>query len=152
MVKSRGFTLVELLVVFAIGALLVGLTPVAFERLKESTQYRDTLRNMLHDMRTARQQAVMHGQDTRFEINLAERTFGLAGRPAHALPRPLEMTTTVASIETQAHNQNTVSAIRFLPSGGSTGGSIDLKRPSGAGTRLKVDWMSGKVIQEPLPP
>lgn len=152
MVKSRGFTLVELLVVFAIGALLVGLTPVAFERLRESTQYRDTLRSILNDMRTARQQAVMRGQDTRFEVNLTERTFGLAGRPLRVLPRPLEMTTTVASIETQTGQQNAISAIRFLPSGGSTGGSIDLKRPSGAGTRLRVDWMSGKVIQEPLPP
>ena len=45
-----------------------------------------------------------------------------------------------------------LSAIRFLPDGGATGGSIDIVRPSGAGVRLRVDWLSGQVLQEPLSP
>ena len=45
--RERGFTLVELLVVFAILALLVGLIPVAFDRFRDSAQYRDTVRTML---------------------------------------------------------------------------------------------------------
>ena len=56
--SQRGFTLVELLVVFAIMALLVGLVPVAFERLRESAEYRNTLRTMLSNMRGARYRAV----------------------------------------------------------------------------------------------
>ncbi|HEY0201888.1 MAG TPA: GspH/FimT family pseudopilin, partial [Burkholderiaceae bacterium] len=46
-----------------------------------------------------------------------------------------------------------VAAIRFLPSGGATGGSIDVARgSSGSGTRLRVDWLSGHITQEPIEP
>ena len=37
--RAAGFTLVELLVVFALLALIVGLVPIAFNRLNESAQY-----------------------------------------------------------------------------------------------------------------
>ena len=43
-------------------------------------------------------------------------------------------------------------AIRFLPRGGATGGSLDLIRPSGSGVRLRVDWFSGRVEQEAIHP
>ena len=53
--RAAGFTLVELLVVFALLALIVGLVPIAFNRLNESAQYRDTVRAVLTDLRAARQ-------------------------------------------------------------------------------------------------
>ncbi|HET7867879.1 MAG TPA: prepilin-type N-terminal cleavage/methylation domain-containing protein, partial [Burkholderiaceae bacterium] len=62
----RGFTLVELLVVFAIAALLIALVPIAFDRLRESAQYRQTLRSILTDMRTARTRAMAEGSEVRF--------------------------------------------------------------------------------------
>ena len=65
------------------------------------------------------------------------------------IPVPLEVRATVAGQELQ---ENGVAAIRFLPDGGATGGSIDIMRPSGAGTRLRVDWLSGRVSQEVLLP
>lgn len=151
-VGAGGFTLVELLVVFAIGALLIGLTPVAFERLRESAQYKDTVRTFMTDLRVARQQAVSQGRDVRFQVNTSTRTYGLADRPPHQLPKPLQMTATFAVIENETTVTGTTAGIKFLSSGGSTGGSIDLKRPSGAGVRLKVDWLSGRVAQETIPP
>ncbi len=41
--RVGGFTLIELLVVIALMALIVGLVPIAFGRLHESAQYRDTV-------------------------------------------------------------------------------------------------------------
>ena len=58
---QKGFTLIELLVVLAIGALLVGLVPSAFDKLRESSQYRDTVRAIVTDLRQARQQAQVYG-------------------------------------------------------------------------------------------
>ena len=147
--RARGFTLVELLVVIAIGALLTALVPIAFDRLRESAQYRQTLRAILTDMRTARSRAVSEGAEIRFKVDLAQRQYGIDGRAMHDLPKPLELKATVASIELAPGD---VAAIRFLPSGGATGGSIDVVRPSGAGVRLSVDWLSGRVLQGPLVP
>lgn len=150
--RMQGFTLVELLVVFAIGALMIGLTPVAFERLRDSSQYKDTVRSLLTDLRSGRQQAVSQGQEVLFQVNVAQRTYALAGRKPHDIPKPLEITATFAALETTTSASGHTVGIRFLPSGGSTGGSLDIKRPSGAGVRLKVDWLSGRVTQEPLVP
>ena len=52
-----------------------------------------------------------------------------------------------AQIETTA--QQKVS-IRFHPQGGATGGTVELVRASGAGTRVSVDWLSGAITQAAL--
>ena len=148
-VRRRGFTLIELLVVLAMLALLVALVPPAFDRLRESMQYRDTLRRMLVDMRSARQQALAQGREVRFSIDLPARSFGVEGRTPTAVPGSLQIRFTAAQIETIA--QQKVS-IRFHPQGGATGGTVELVRASGAGTRLTVDWLSGAVSQSALGP
>ncbi len=143
---ARGFTLVELLVAFAIAALLVGLAPIAFERMRESAQYRDTVRGVLADLRLARHRALAEGRPVRFVIDLRARRFGL-GEPQREVPSSVQVRATVAGSEL---TDNAVAAIRFLPDGGATGGSIDIARPSGDGVRLRVDWLFGRVEQEAL--
>ena len=147
--SQRGFTLIEVLVVFAIMALLLAVAPLAFERMRESAQYRNTLRTMLADMRGARYQAMAQGRETRFVIDLQQRTYGIEGQPQQDLPEALDVRVTVADQEL-APNQE--AAIRFLPSGGATGGSVDVIRPAGSGVRLRVDWLTGQAEQEALPP
>lgn len=142
-----GFTLVELLVVFAIAGLLTVMVPVAFEAMREGAQYRETVRSMLADMRSARSRAVLQGKEVRFKVDLVQGAYGIDGSAMHELPRSLQVKATVASIEMDGGE---VAAIRFLPSGGATGGSIDVVRPSGAGVRLNVDWLSGRVAQQSL--
>ena len=41
-----------------------------------------------------------------------------------------------------------IGAIRFYPSGGSSGGEVMIQRPSGTGARLTIDWLLGEVNQE----
>ena len=47
--------------VFAIMALIVGVVPLAFDRMREAAQYRNTVRTMISDMRVARQQDPQFG-------------------------------------------------------------------------------------------
>ncbi|WP_082448507.1 GspH/FimT family pseudopilin [Xylophilus sp. Leaf220] len=149
MIKQRGFTLVELLVVFAIGALIIGIAPVALQSLRESTEYRDALRLLISDMRQARWRATSEGREMRFSVDLKQRIYGIEGGSQHPLAQALTLRATVADQELQA---NSVASIRFLPSGGASGGSFDLLRASGTGVRVRVDWLTGRVEQEPLVP
>lgn len=79
--KARGFTLVELLVVFAILAALAGLAPVAFDRLKASSEYRDTVRTMMGQMCAARYKALTEGREVRFSVDLRQRWYAADGAP-----------------------------------------------------------------------
>lgn len=146
----RGFTLIELLVVLAIGSLLVALVPSAFDRLREVSQYRDAVRAIVLDLRQARQQALAYGQVVLFRVNLSDRQFGIEGQPFKTLPASLEVKTTVGSDALPDNNPQ--AAIAFMPDGGSTGGTIELVRPSGAGVRIRVDWLFGQITQQPRTP
>ena len=147
--RAAGFTLIELLVVFALIALIVGLVPIAFSRLHESAQYRDTVRAVLTELRAARALAQSSGADVRFAVNLPARSFGVEGAPPQHVPEPLVLRAVMAAEESGADGSM---AIRFLPRGGASGGSVDLIRPSGSGVRLRVDWFSGRVEQEAIVP
>lgn len=148
---ARGFTLIELLVVFAIMALLLAVVPVAFDRLSASAKYSDTVRALVSDLRGARFRAQTEGRDVLFVVHLNDRNFGVAGRPTHTIPEGVELRTTVAD-SLQGVTKGQEAGIRFLPSGGASGGSIEVLRGPGNGTRLRVDWLSGRVTQEALLP
>lgn len=144
---QQGFTLIELMVVFAIMVLVVSMAPVAYDRLRDGVQYRDTVRSMLSQLRTARYAAVSEGRSVRFVVNLQAKTYGLNTGMPKELPDSVVVRTTVAG---QEFVPGSAASIAFLPTGGSTGGSIEVIRKTGAGTRLRVDWLSGRVTQEPL--
>ena len=147
MPEQRAFTLIELLVVLAILGLIVSLTPIAYQRLREAAAYRDTVRTIAADLAAARQAAAASGRDVAFAVNLGDRSFGVEGRSARTLPAELDLRVTVA--DTQARDG--IARIRFYPGGSSTGGSIDVLRPSGVGVRLRADWLDGRVELSKLP-
>ena len=140
-----GFTLIELLVVLAIAGLLVALVPVAYSKAKDSAQYRSTLRSMVGDMRHARQIALSKGFPTVFFVDLTQRQYGIAGAASRNLPDSLHVKVIVGSEQLQ---QDNVGSIEFLPDGGATGGSVEIVRPNGDGTRVRVDWLSGQISLE----
>ncbi len=146
---QRGFTLIELLVVFAIAALVIGLVPVAFDRLRDATQYRAAVRGVLADLRRAHYEASSLGRPVRFQMDLGQHAYGLQGAPRKNLPAALSIRATVGGTELTGRD---VASILFLPGGGATGGTLDLVRSTGAGTRFRVDWFTGRVEHQPLTP
>ncbi|WP_287917789.1 GspH/FimT family pseudopilin [Comamonas sp.] len=146
--RNFGFTLVELLVVFAIMGLLIGVVPAALSKLREAVVYRQTVQDMTTLLRTARQQAITRGIYTAVLVNPQAGMYGLEGANSEKLDKSLHLNVETASI---ANRENGVQSILFLPQGGSTGGSISIVRTKpGSGVRLRVDWLSGLVTQEVL--
>ena len=146
-VLPPGFTLVELLVAFSIAALLIGLVPFAFGPLQQAAQYRQTVRHIDTTLREARQLARTQGRAVAFEINPRTGQFGIEGQVHRQVPEPLQVRAVVAALETDAQGW---ARIRFSPDGGGTGGSIDILRPSGGGTRVRADWLLGRIEREAL--
>jgi len=144
--RENGFTLIELMVVLAIVAALLAIAPVALQRYRESSDYRDTLRTMVAGLTQARQESITRARIVAFAVDLGGRNYGLDGRSARALPQELTVRATVADADLVGN----VARIRFYPGGNATGGSIEVIRSSGAGARLRTDWLDGRVTIEGL--
>lgn len=130
--------------------MLVALVPPAFDRLRDGSQYRDTVRTMVADLKRARQQAISQGQPVTFLLDLSRREFGMRGHPSSHIPDTLDLQTTVGRDDSVDSTRQ--ATIIFTPEGGSTGGTIDLVRKTGGGSRIRVDWLLGQIALEPLVP
>jgi general secretion pathway protein H len=139
-----------LLVVLAIGTFLIAMVPPAFDKLREGSQYRDTVRSMVSGLRQARQQALVTGRVVDYHIDLSSRQYGITGQAYKLIPESLEIKTIVGSGDGPGSDQN--ASIAFMPEGGATGGSIELARPNGGGVRIRVDWLFGQITQEQRSP
>lgn len=143
----RGFTLVELLVVMAILGFMAALVPMAYAPMREAAEYRDAVRAVMDAMRSARNQAQIEGREATINVQLAQRRIGVDEQNWYVVPESLGLRAVVADQEVAPDGSL---SIRFLPRGGSTGGSVDVLRSSGDGVRLRVDWFTGRVEQEAM--
>ena len=153
---QRGFTLMELMVVFAIAALIVGVSVPFTARLFDTMQYRDAVRQISAAATSARYQAITSGQavdlvlspDSRsYSVNPAINSISLDRNQMETLADDLRMEVISAR---EVSPGGGLAAIRFYPQGSSTGGSVSVLRASGEGVRLRVDWLLGRVTQESL--
>lgn len=143
----KGFTLLELIVALAVAGLLLATVPIALSRGYEASAYRATVRDLLAGLNAARHEAMRTGRETVFNLDLEGRRFGIGDRLNRSFAEALEVRFVVAQSDSAEQSRG---SIRFYPDGSTTGGSIDLVRPSGDGTRLRVDWLLGKVSLYPL--
>ena len=144
----RGFTLVEVIVAFAIAALVLGAMAANYSRLHQAMEYRSVVRGILASMHGARNEAERSGSPAVFFVDIVQRDFGVNDRVQGQIPEAVELRLVLAEREMDGRGRG---YIRFYPAGGATGGSVDVMRQNdAAGVRLKVDWLFGRISQEPL--
>jgi general secretion pathway protein H len=139
---TDGFTLVEVLVAFAVLAALGIVVAPAFHRSGQARMLADA-RNLAAALRITRAAAIAQNRDMTLLVDAERRTFGSEAVPAAALDPRTEIGIEVAG----PYRSGFVAGIRFLSSGRSTGGRIRLANGSSR-TRLQVIWATGHVLVE----
>jgi general secretion pathway protein H len=141
-----GFTLIELLVVLVIIGLLVGLGPIAFNKVVPGIALKSSAREVLAAFHEARGIAIRDNREAVVIIDVDARTYRLGDRaPARELDSGLKLELVAAESERIDESQG---RIRFYPDGTSTGGRLTLTRNERK-YDVVVDWITGRAkLQE----
>jgi general secretion pathway protein H len=139
---SRGFTLLELIVVLAIIALVLALVPGLMLRPQPGLDVEVAARAVADGLRQTRSEAMVRNREEVFAVDVEQGLFR-AGRERalRQLDRDIELRLYTAEAELLDRDSG---RIRFFPDGSSTGGAIDL-RLADQERRVSVDWLTGQV-------
>lgn len=140
MVRQRGFTLIELMLVIVLIAMAYVLVPRYLFSGVSAADLKASSRDIAAGLRMARAEAVTSRRDTSLVLDLDKRNFTVAGG-TRQLPEAVELKLFTAQSEIVNERQG---AIRFFPDGSSTGGRITVA----SGERkyeVDVDWLTGRV-------
>lgn len=140
--RSRGFTLLEMIVVLVIGAMVMALVVSFGGRGASAADLKASARSLAGGLRAAQSTAMAQRRDAVLTIDVDAREFSYSGEPrAHKLPEGIELKLYTAQTEVESERKG---SIRFYPDGSSTGGRITVS----AGERkylVDVDWLTGRV-------
>jgi len=140
--RTRGFTLLEILLVLVIGAAAYAILLSVPFRGASSADLKSAARTLAAGLRHAQATAMATRRDAVLTVDVEEREFIVSGeRAARQLPKALEIKLFTAQSEVTSERRG---AIRFYPDGSSTGGRITVS----AGERkflVDVDWLTGRV-------
>jgi general secretion pathway protein H len=141
-VRSRGFTILELLVVLVIGAIAYSILLGVPFRGPSVADLKAASRTLAAGLRQAQSTALATRRDATLTLDLEAREFEVTGgHGPRSLPQELELKLYTAQQEVASERKG---AIRFYPDGSSTGGRITVA----SGERkylVDVDWLTGRV-------
>jgi general secretion pathway protein H len=140
--RSRGFTLLELLLVLLLLGLLYGLAAPMLGAGSTGLDMKAASRQLAAGLRKARGVAVAERREAVLTLDVEGRTFSLTGDPkTYSLPKQLELALFTAQSELVREKTG---GIRFFPDGTSTGGRVTIS--AGESKQLvDVDWVTGRV-------
>jgi general secretion pathway protein H len=139
----RGFTLVELLVVLAIGGLLLTVVPPLISASMPGVELKAAARRTAGALRLAREIAIARGRDAAWVVDVENNRYRIDGDGrSGSFPKGLDIELVAAETEMRSE---AVGAIRFFPDGSSTGGRVILKRGNG-GYQVGVNWLTGRIL------
>jgi general secretion pathway protein H len=145
--RKAGFTLIEVIVVFAILALalvlIVGYKPPWSSKLGT----RAVAGQLASALRVARSEAIARDVPVSVTIDVATHQYRVGQEPGRRLPSALTMELLTVAGERRTAME---SAIRFNPDGSSTGGRITVG-DAVYKIAVGVDWLTGRVSIADVP-
>ena len=137
-----GFTLLELMVVLALMALLLGLVLPGLLHSWEREKNRATVREFTTILRTARSVAVTRGLKVRLFLDLKTGRYRLEGSTQGGALTGVNLTDAQLVWQNPDKSQG---YIAFYGDGSSSGGKLALVEPTGRQYFLEVEPITGKV-------
>jgi len=142
MLRPRGFTLLEIMIVLALAAGAYALLAGTLGRGSSSADLKAAARTVAAGLRQAQSTAMATRRDALLTLDTEGREFRLTGEErTFKLPETLDLQVYTAQGEVESERR---ASIRFYPDGSSTGGRVTLA----SGKRkflVDVEWLTGRV-------
>lgn len=146
--QSRGFTLIEMIIVLVIGVLGFAAISSNISSGNQSTKLQAAARDIASALRYAHGQALMSRQTVSVVINLDDNSYRVSNRDKiYELPTEIDVSLTVAEEELAEGD----GGIRFFNDGSSTGGRISLEWGNQR-RQIDVNWITGEVTLSAIAP
>ena len=139
---SRGFTLIELIVVLAIIAIASSITMIEIGKRRDRTLFLDEVRKIALALKGARQSAVMERAEFSFYTGI-----DMDGVPYYWVERDGQPVGD--SVSLPFGFELSEDSVAFYPRGYSDGVEFEVRDPSGRTAVVTVDSVLGKVTVEP---
>lgn len=133
------------MVAFAIVALLLAVTPLAYRKVHDALGYRAALSDVTSALKQARIDAILQGRPVEMTLRLDERRMDAPGQKTVRIPDGIRIDVRAALVEDGHGEARPI--FRFYPDGSATGGSISLISAGGRASRIEIDWLTGSLRQ-----
>ena len=144
MTGSRGYTLMELLVVFAVMGLVLASVPMIVASARPGPTARVAAEELASALRLARGEAIGRYAPAVLLLDVEQRTYRGADGTEHTLAEDLDLNFVTARSELAGAKAG---QIRFFPDGSATGGRITVT-DGGQSYVVTVDWLTGAIDVE----
>lgn len=144
MSANRGYTLFELLVVFAVIGLVLASMPMIVASARPGPTARVAAEELAASLRLARSEAIGRYVPATVLLDVERRVYRGADGAVHELAEELDFRFVTARSELTG---DTAGQIRFFPDGSATGGKITVSQ-GGQSYVVDVDWLTGEVNVE----
>ncbi len=119
--QSRGFTLLELIIVMFLISLIFGISAVFFANSLPAGKFNATVRDIASSVRHARSLAQIKGEVQAVTINIEGKQYGIVGKELKSFPPNVLVKVIDPFSQEVVEGQYT---FQFSPSGGCDGGTI----------------------------
>lgn len=139
---QSGFTLVELIIVLALGGLLAAVLPPRLSTLLDGAAYRKAVQDSANVLERARMQAVLDGRRVYVTVDTEAGLITLDSVQQVRLPSSVGLNVSGVVMIGQIDP-----ALFFEPDGSASGGRIVVAGKSRSST-IDIDWLMGQISIE----